>query len=133
MVTRRIPALLLIAALAGCADNVGPGGPNAGSAPSSPAVVTGSPSFTVAVPGPSGKSTGGATQTISGKVVAGVEPNCLLLQDSTGSHLLFFEDPSLKAAAKVGDEVTLVGRSQPGMMSTCQQGIPFIVSSVNGN
>jgi|SRR3954469_1469890 hypothetical protein len=129
MVTRRIPVLLLIVALAGCADNDGPGG---ASSPSSPAVAD-SPSFAVAVPGPSGKATGGATQTISGKVVAGVEPNCLLLQDSTGSHLLFFDDPSLRAAAKVGDEVTLVGRSQPGMMSTCQQGIPFIVSSVNGN
>ncbi|HEX5201842.1 MAG TPA: hypothetical protein VFW27_18085 [Actinoplanes sp.] len=75
-------------------------------------------------------TTASNAETITGTVEAGVEPNCRLIKDGAGSHLLFFDDSSLKAEAPVGRKVTVTGRSEPKMMSTCQQGIPFIVSAV---
>src|SRR4051812_20477782 len=114
MLTRRFAAVLLIPlALGACADNVSTAGTPASSVP---AVSSSVP------PSPSAKPSSGGGETITGKVTAGVEPNCLLLQDATGSHLLVFHDPALRSAAPAGAEVTLIGRSEPKMMSTCQQG-----------
>lgn len=107
----------MVFALGACANNVSPA--------AAPATSSASPASA-----PTEKPSSAGGQTITGKVTAGVEPNCLLLQDDTGSHLLIFHDPALRSAAAVGTEVTLTGESQPKMMSTCQQGIPFIVSSV---
>jgi hypothetical protein len=121
MLTRRsAAAVLMVFALGACANNVSPAAAPASSASSAPSAPS----------APSEKPTSVGGQTITGKVTAGIEPNCLLLQDATGSHLLVFHDPALRSAAAVGAEVTLTGESQPKMMSTCQQGIPFIVSSV---
>jgi hypothetical protein len=112
MRTRRFAALsLVVLALAGCGNDGAP----------SPA-----PSGVARLSAPSPEP----TETISGTVSAGVEPHCLILQDSKGSHVLFFPDASLKASAPAGSEVTLVGQPQPRMMTICQQGVPFIVSSV---
>ena len=149
MVTRRFATLLLLTvALAGCANNGGAGSTSAASAPSSSASTSpasassGSASPGSASPGssgsvsrapsvePSGKPTAAGARTISGTVVEGVEPQCLILRDSGGSHVLFFDDETLRAAARVGSRVTLTGRSEPTMMTTCQQGVAFIVSSV---
>jgi hypothetical protein len=80
----------------------------------------------------SGKPAVGGTQTVTGMVSAGVEPNCLLLTSGGTSHLLIFKDPSLRADAPVGRTVTVVGNSEPSMVSTCMQGTPFIVTSVKG-
>jgi hypothetical protein len=77
----------------------------------------------------SGKPAAGS-ETITGTVAAGIEPNCLLLQSDGVSHLLVFDDPAMRSDAAVGRKITLVGRSEPSMMSTCQQGVPFIVSAV---
>jgi hypothetical protein len=65
-------------------------------------------------------------------VTAGVEPNCLVLTAGDASYQLVFDDPAMRSDAPVGKKVTLVGRSEPGMMSTCQQGVPFIVTAVRG-
>jgi|SRR5882724_3217343 len=126
MLTRRLAALLLLTlALAGCANQTG-----AGSGGPSTTVVS-APVTIVPSPTPSaGTSSGSDAQTISGTVAEGVEPNCLVLHDSSGNHVLFFHDPALRSAAKAGARVTLVGRSEPAMMTTCQQGVPFIVSAV---
>jgi hypothetical protein len=135
MVTRRFVALVLALGLAGCANNVdGQAAAPSGSAP------TDSASAATSVPPPAGtepsaaptrtKPPAASTETISGTVTAGVEPNCLLLQDATGSHLLHFSDPAMRADASVGSKVTLTGHSEPTMMSTCQQGVPFIVTAV---
>ncbi|MET0422961.1 MAG: hypothetical protein ABW046_03750 [Actinoplanes sp.] len=117
--------LLLSLLVAGCANNVEPGA--APAAPASSDVVDlqpspGKPSATL--PAEDGAA------TITGTVSAGVEPSCLLLQDAKGSHLLIFDDAAMRAEAAVGTKVTLVGRSDPSMMSTCQQGVPFIVTAV---
>jgi hypothetical protein len=132
MLTRRVAAALaLMLCLAGCAnqdspiDSAAPG--PASAAPSSSAA----PSLPSSAPTaePSAPTATGA-QTITGTVEAGVEPNCLLLHDGKGSHLLVFDDAAMRADVTVGKKVTLTGRSEPTMMSTCQQGIPFIVTSV---
>jgi hypothetical protein len=56
-----------------------------------------------------------------------------VLKEGTASHLLVFDDESLRSAARIGVQVTVVGKAQPGMMTTCQQGTPFLVTSVLPN
>jgi hypothetical protein len=108
----RLVASLSLALLAGCAS----------SSPSS------APSASAASPSPSASSV-----TISGTVSAGVEPHCLILRDAAGSHSLYFHDESLRPLAPAGAKVTLIGHPEPGMMTTCQQGEPFIVTEVRKN
>jgi hypothetical protein len=124
---RRISLPLLVAlALAGCANG-------AASSSSSPAPVTPSAAVTsAAVPTeePSiSKPADTGSKTLTGTISAGVEANCLLLDD----HLLIFDDAALKAAAQVGATVTVTGSAKPGMMTTCQQGTPFIVTAIRAN
>lgn len=63
----------------------------------------------------------GAT-TLTGTVQGGVEPNCVLLD---GYLLVGGPRDVLTPGARV--EVT--GRAEPGMMTTCQQGTPFVVTA----
>jgi hypothetical protein len=128
MRTRRtaVAALLLVFSLAGCAGNVSSAGSSASAAPSaSPA-----PSSSDVIDLPTSPPIAGTSEKITGTVIEGVEPNCLVLQDANGSHLLVFQDPSLRKVAKVGTRITALGKPNPKQMSTCQQGVPFIVSSV---
>lgn len=69
---------------------------------------------------------GSASQTaISGTVEAGVESGCLVLEhDGTVYGIFGSFDTSIVYA---GAEVTLHGKVDAGMMSTCQQGTPFVV------
>ena len=126
MLTRPVIAtavlLTLVLGAAGCAR---PGEPGAAPAlaPSSSEVAD--PPAPSAEPPPAG-----AIRTITGTVVAGVEPGCLILQDATGSYLLIFDDPATGSEATPGARVTVVGRAEPGMVTTCQQGVPFTVASV---
>ncbi len=66
-------------------------------------------------PGPGG-------DTLTGTVSQGVEPNCLLLDG-----YLLVGGP--RDVLRPGATVTVTGRSQPDMMTTCQQGTPFVVES----
>jgi hypothetical protein len=136
MLTRAASAALLLLLIAGCANNAGTQAGAPGSA-ASPAPAT---SDVIDLPLPSAanpsvspgarKPLTGGTQTITGTVAAGIEPNCLVLQAGSDSYLLVFDDAAMRADAAVGKKVTLVGQPQPGMMSTCQQGVPFIVAAV---
>ncbi len=125
MTIRRISLPLLVAlALAGCANGGSgdPAGAPAQQPSSAPAATSAAPteeSGTVKPPA-------GGTQTLTGTITAGVEPNCLLLED----RLLIFSDPELRSAAKAGATVTVTGRVEPGMMTTCQQGTPFVVTAL---
>ena len=127
MLTRRFAvALTLLACLAGCAGN--------NAAPSAGSSETSAPSSapSSSSPSPSLESPeSGAAETVTGTVEAGVEANCTLIRDDAGNHVLYYDDPSLKAQAPVGKKVTVTGHSKPGMMTTCQQGTPFIVTSVS--
>jgi hypothetical protein len=71
-----------------------------------------------------------SAQAISGTVAEGVEPSCLLLRGDGKPHLLVFADPALKSKAIVGAKVTVVGTAKPAQMTTCQQGTPFLVTSL---
>ncbi|MFI7597339.1 hypothetical protein [Actinoplanes sp. NPDC049681] len=108
--------------VAGCANGSSePSSAPASSAVPSSAVPSAVPSSAV----PSAVPSAGPG-TISGTVTAGVEPNCLLVDD----HLLIFNDDKLKAVAEEGATVTVTGRTEPGMMTTCMQGTPFIVTAI---
>ncbi|MDR6321853.1 hypothetical protein J3R03_006049 [Actinoplanes couchii] len=62
-------------------------------------------------------------RTLTGTVTAGVEHGCLLL----GEHLLVGGD---RALIRAGAYVTVTGEVVPDLMTTCQQGIPFVVAEV---
>ncbi|MEV4621444.1 hypothetical protein AB0J74_22385 [Asanoa sp. NPDC049573] len=65
----------------------------------------------------------GRLRTITGTIAAGVEPNCLLI----GGFLLIGGD---RALLEPGARVTVTGRVDHTVVSTCQQGTPFVVTRV---
>ncbi|WP_431904241.1 hypothetical protein [Micromonospora carbonacea] len=134
-----VAALVTCAALSACGGQ-GSGDGSPAPSPSGGAAVTDTPSADPADPvapsgstppgrpslppkpgGPSVPPGVGAT-TLTGTVEAGVEPGCRLLD---GYQLVGGPADVLAAGAKV--EVT--GRAQPDLLTTCQQGIPFVVES----
>ena len=138
-INRPILFAALVAALVtpGCAgaDDPAPAGAPSlstpsSSAPSSPAQSVAPPPATDLPTPTKGGPTAAGTQTISGTVSAGVESGCVLLTSPSGSHLLIFQDPSLKAKAATGAKVVVTGKADPGMMTTCQQGTPFVVTGI---
>lgn len=64
----------------------------------------------------------GSPTTLTGTVSVGVEVGCLLID----GYLLIGGD---RAVLREGARVTVTGRVDEGIMTTCQQGIPFVVSS----
>ena len=65
--------------------------------------------------------------TVTGTVVEGVEPNCLLLSGGGRTYLLVGGD---RAELRAGARVTVTGRADRGLLSTCQQGEPLVVASI---
>jgi hypothetical protein len=59
---------------------------------------------------------------LTGTVTAGVEANCLLLDG-----YLLVGGP--RDQLRVGTRVTVTGRVQADLMTTCQQGTPFVVET----
>lgn len=125
-------ALIVCAALSACG---GQGASDGTATPTGAAPVTSQPSPeptatpggpvdptpTVPPKGPTKPPPAGDT-TLTGTIQAGVEPNCLLLDGN-----LLIGGP--RDVLKPGARVTVTGRSQPGMMTTCQQGTPFVVEA----
>ena len=97
------------------AGQPGPTGPSAGPT-TDPAVPPTAPATRPAQPPSPGP------QTLTGVVTAGVEPGCVLLD----IYLLVGGPRDLFTS---GARVTVTGRVEPGLMSTCQQGTPFLVDS----
>ncbi|RKN28321.1 hypothetical protein [Micromonospora musae] len=89
--------------------------------PATPRPASTPPRGTIKPGGPTLPPPVGGTE-LTGTIVAGVEPNCLLLD----GYLLIGGPRDVLA---VGAEVTVSGRVQPGMMTTCQQGTPFVVEA----
>jgi hypothetical protein len=130
MMIRRFSVLTALVAVflaAGCARNAdsdSPAAPPAAAATTAPAAPPADES---------GKPSAPVGQTITGTVAAGVEPNCVLLSGGGTDYLLIFDDPALRDQVKPGEQATVVGRAEKGQMTTCQQGTPFIVTSVRPN
>lgn len=129
----------LVAVLAACGSGGG-GSDDDSSAPSTSAAPTTSPETTATeespVPdettpyldpslGDSSKPGSDAQTTISGTVESGVESGCLVLEHEGTVYGIFGNFDS--SVVYAGAEVTLHGKVDTGMMSTCQQGTPFVV------
>ncbi|SCE79902.1 hypothetical protein GA0070607_1723 [Micromonospora coriariae] len=129
-----VSALVFCSALSACGGTDGPAPSGSSPAtgqptPSAATPSTGAPT-TPTAPGPTPKTPkppGGPTlpppvgaTELTGTITPGVEPNCVLLD---GYLLIGGPRDVLTAGAKV----TVTGRVEPGMMTTCQQGTPFVV------
>lgn len=100
-------------------DSVAPSAPPTGALPPGASVPPGGPKLPPG--GPKVPPGAGATE-LTGTVESGVEPGCLLLD---GHQLV----GGPRDVLVVGARVSVTGRAQPDLMSTCQQGVPFVVES----
>jgi hypothetical protein len=66
--------------------------------------------------------------TVTGTVTEGVEPNCLLLDAEGGQRYLLVGGD--RAELRAGSRVAVTGRVDRGLLSTCQQGEPLVVSGI---
>jgi hypothetical protein len=112
---------LLIAA---CADAGGdPGGAGQGAATTAPATTPTTSPGTTTEP-----TRAGGPVTVSGTVTPGVEPGCLLLKTTDGVQYLLVGGE--RAELRPGRRLAVTGRVDRGLLSTCQQGEPLVVASV---
>jgi hypothetical protein len=119
--SRLLTGLLLAGLLAaGCAD---PGSDDSGAGQGATPVPTTLPgnATTTAPPPPAGEV------TVTGVVAEGVEAGCLLLDGGGQRYLLVGGD---RAELRAGARVTVTGRVDRGLLSTCQQGEPLVVSRI---
>jgi hypothetical protein len=115
-----LAAALALVALAGCGAD----------SPSSPAPAPTSPATTAPSAAPSGDASPTAgVITVTGQIAEGVETGCKVLRAPGREYLLVVEGAA-DFALPVGETVTVTGRVQPDLITTCQQGIPLVVSSV---
>jgi hypothetical protein len=118
--SRALIGLLLAALLvAGCA---GPDTDDSGAqgGTTMPTTLPGNPPATKPAQ-PSGQV------TVTGTVMEGVEPNCLLLDADGRQYLLVGGD---RSELQAGARVAVTGRVDRGLASTCQQGEPLVVSGI---
>nr|CEL17565.1 hypothetical protein [Kibdelosporangium sp. MJ126-NF4]CTQ91208.1 hypothetical protein [Kibdelosporangium sp. MJ126-NF4] len=62
--------------------------------------------------------------TVSGAVMSGVEPGCLLLDTGTTQYLLVGTETQ---GLRPGQQLTVTGTPERGTPTTCMQGIPLRV------
>jgi hypothetical protein len=134
-----VTALTVVLVAAGCAEQTpGPGSPAPSSAPSdvaspTPPAVAPTPSDLDPLPTyrpsprpkgsltlPAGTAKPGSTLTLTGTVTAGVEGGCLLLD----GYLLLNPNPRV---VRDGARVMVTGDVREDMVTTCQQGTPFMI------
>jgi len=154
MGTRRVSALAVVATglltarlLAACGAKSSPGGTAAPASASGPPSVSVTPSGSSpgvapsTTPPPPGHSPATApslpirslapqgSETLVGDLEDGVEPNCVLLRTSSNKlyQLVGGDRSKLTGSSK---HVTVDGHEIPAMATTCQQGIPFLVTSI---
>ena len=119
----RLLAGLLLAGLlvAACAEPDGNDSGAGGGATTVPTTLPGNPPATKQTP-PAGEV------TATGTVVEGVEPNCLLLDAENGGRYLLIG--GRRAELRPGRRVAVTGRVDRDLLSTCQQGEPLVVASI---
>ncbi len=137
---RTLPFLSVLLVVTACANSsdsaVAPHSPvpeSAAIAPSaSPAVspvATPSGVVTIKPPANSGPTPGASAAskgeiTVTGTVADGVERGCRILRTDTVVYQLMGGD---RAVLTEGSRVTVRGRPDPGLLTTCQQGTPLHV------
>jgi hypothetical protein len=109
-----LAGLLLAGLLSACAGS--DGDDDAGAGQGATTAPTTSPATTEPAP-PAGEV------TVTGTVREGVEPGCLLLD----RYLLVGGD---RDQLRPGARVAVTGRVDRDLLSTCQQGVPLVVASV---
>ena len=118
---RRFAGLLLVGLLlAACAEPDG-NDSGAGGATTAPTTLPGNPPATKPAQPP-------GEVTVTGTVVEGVEPGCLLLNAEDGHRYLLVGGD--RAELQAGAKVSVTGRVDRGLLSTCQQGEPLVVASI---
>ncbi len=119
---RTIVGLLLAGLLvAACAEPDGDDSGAGGGATTVPTTLPGNP--------PATKPTQPAGEvTVTGTVTEGVEPNCLLLDAGGGRQYLLVGGD--RSELQAGARVAVTGRVDRGLLSTCQQGEPLVVSGI---
>jgi hypothetical protein len=115
---------LLVAGLlaAACAEpDRDDSGPARGGATTVPTTLPGNPAVTEPTK-PAGQV------TLTGTVREGVEPGCLLLDAKGGTRYLLVGGE--RAELRPGSRVAVTGRVDRDLLSTCQQGEPLVVASI---
>jgi len=121
--------------LTGCAGGAGDGNAQPGESMSSSPPSASSPGPPPSSPA-AGSGSGQATPppnrspgelTLTGQPEEGVEAGCLILRSGGQQYLLLGGDRQLLTS---GRAVVVRGRPDPTMMTTCQQGTPFMVTEV---
>ncbi|MGH3948369.1 MAG: hypothetical protein ACRDSE_04475 [Pseudonocardiaceae bacterium] len=109
---RSVALVITVAALfaGACGEREQPRGP-------------GSPEST---PAPQSSLPSDAQTTLRGTVQAGVEAGCLVLDAEGQTYLLLGGDPR----PRPGAEVVVTGSVDRGVMTICQQGLPFVVTEI---
>ena len=118
-----LAGLLLVGLLAAaCAEPDGDdSGPAQGAATTVPTTLPGDPPVTKPA-----KPVGEVT--VTGTVQEGVEPGCLLLDADGGTRYLLVGGERAELAP--GSRVAVTGRVDRDLLSTCQQGEPLVVASI---
>ncbi len=128
-VMSRILVLTLVAGLSLALGGCGGGGDD--DAADDPAPTTSSPTPSPTNTGPLPpdvpRDPKAKTVTVSGRVSLGVEPGCTLLESNGRLYLLL---GAAAAGVKEGDGVRVTGTTAPDVMTTCQQGLPLQVTSL---
>lgn len=115
-------AVLVSLSIAGCGEASGPGDATRGDGPSGSRPTEPPEDLTVSPP-----ASKGSIRQLTGAVAEGVESGCLLLQAPDGLYLLVGGDRTL---LRPGADVVVTGEVQADLVTTCQQGTPFLVRSI---
>jgi hypothetical protein len=113
---------------------------SSGSASGPAGVPSATPSPHVSIPGmpvthppilvnpPKPIDTDGGSLTLTGTTYAGAEPTCILMAYNKAVYLLLADD---SAHLRAGERAILTGHVEKGVMTHCQQGIPFAVTNID--
>ena len=110
---------------AGCGD---PGGGDPGDGGAGQGGATTTVPATTPTTAPAEPTRSGGPVTVVGTVAEGVEPGCLLLEAERGGSFLLVGGE--RAELRPGRRVAVTGRVDRSLLSTCQQGEPLVVASI---
>jgi len=100
------------------------------STPNAPSTTSATSATSAAGPSAGGSSgAAGATTTLTGTIEAGVESGCIVLVGDDGTVLANLVDVDT-VTVPVGSTIEVTGTFEEDMMTTCQQGEPFSITTI---